>query len=157
WLPALLVAGGHVIALSPYLPLVRRELVSSSGAVALWVMTGGFVIAWFVARTPARGASAYDRVWLDFRDSFGLLWGLRVQERINALARQEKWGLELWWSGFRSSRGEEMLGGEALTEAPAAIEPVLRTSVKGLLRRFVSNEWIEQRLGTASAKEESRP
>jgi hypothetical protein len=142
WLPALLLAGGQVIALSPHLPLVRREVVSQSAAVGLLLAAAAVVAAWFVSRRPARGANAFDRLWLDFRDSFGLLWGLRVQERINAVARHECWELELVWSGFRDSRS-----GKLLREMPAAIDPGLRTSLKGLLRRFVSNEWINERLG----------
>jgi len=152
WLPVLLVAGGQIIGLSPYLPLIGRELVAASGAVALVVMTVALMFAWFIASRPTRGATAYDRLWLDFRDSFGLLWGLRVQERINAVARHEHWGLELTWRGFRTSDN-----GNSLDKMPDTIEPGLRTTLKGLLRRFVSNEWSEERLGALGAMEESRP
>ncbi len=141
WLPSLLLAGGQVVALSPYLPLVRCELVPEPGVVGLLLATASLVIARLVSRKSARGASAYDRLWLDFRDAFGLLWALRVQERLNALARQENWGVELTWAGFRISNNSE-----PLAEIPQAIEPGLRTSLEGLLRRFVSNEWIEERL-----------
>ena len=152
WLPALLLASGQIVALSPYLPALRREIVAESAAMGLMLAAGALGSAWFVAQRATRGASSYDRVWLDFRDSFGLLWGLRVQERIGAVAKQEKWGLELTWGGFRSSSS-----GESPRDIPATVEPGLRASFKGLLRRFVSNDSIEERLGGVGAKEESRP
>jgi hypothetical protein len=75
-----------------------------------------------------------------------------VQERINAVARQEKWGLELTWAGFRSSSS-----GEVVREMPEEVEPGMRTSLKGLLRRFASNEWVDERLSGWSAREQNRP
>jgi hypothetical protein len=152
WLPSLLLAAGQIIAQGRYLPLLRREVFWESDAVGLFLATAALVTTWFISRRPTRSTNPYDRLWLDFRDSFGLLWGLRVQERLNVVARQEKWGVELTWHGFRTSDH-----GNSLDKMPDTIEPGLRTSLKGLLRRFVSNEWLEERLNTAGAKGESRP
>ena len=80
------------------------------------------------------------RLWLDFRDSFGLLWSLRVQQRLNELATQNGWDHHLTWRGF-----QQRSTGQPLTQIDPSIEPTLRTSLKGLLRRFVSNHWIECR------------
>jgi hypothetical protein len=150
WLAGLLLAGGQIVALSQYLPLVRRQIVDSPESFGFYFA----VAAMFAARvasvgislreTPlsARGASGlhYDRLWLDFRDTFGLFWSLRVQERVNAAAIQYDWPLELSWSGFR-----DKASGAPLTAPSPAIEPVLRTTLKGLLRRFVSSRWIAER------------
>jgi hypothetical protein len=73
-------------------------------------------------------------IWLDFRDSFGLLWSLRVQERLNATATQHGWKTELSWDGFRPA------------EESAAQRGELRAALRGLLRRFVSGAWIARRL-----------
>ncbi|MDX1965112.1 MAG: hypothetical protein SFX18_18355 [Pirellulales bacterium] len=42
----------------------------------------------------------YAAAWREFRDLYGVVWGLRVQERINEVARLQHWGLELTWAGF---------------------------------------------------------
>jgi hypothetical protein len=142
WLASLLVAAGQILALSPHLPLLRRAIHSSAELLGLLLCVAALATAWLFWRSERSPTNAYDRLWLDFRDSFGLFWGLRVQERINAAAQQYGWDLELTWSGFRQRNGCA-----PLTAIDATIEPALRTTFKGLLRRFVSNAWIAQRLG----------
>jgi hypothetical protein len=99
------------------------------------------VVAWVVSRRRSGTDSDYERAWLDFRDTFGLFWALRVQERVNAAAKQFDWDVELGWRGFRRASN-----GAKLTEMDDNIEPALRSTFKGLLRRFVSHEWINERL-----------
>jgi hypothetical protein len=140
WLAAVLVAAGQVLALSPWLPLVREPLVPQPQLAGLAAAALGVLAAWASARRSP-GVGSYDRLWRDFRDGFGLFWALRVQERVNALAAQNGWDLELCWAGF-SRRSD----GAPLAAVPAEIEPTLRTAMKGLLRRFVSAEWIAARL-----------
>lgn len=140
WLAALFVAGGQVVALAPQLVLLRRDLVDGGPLAGLVLCGCAMVCAQDAYRRPRNARSAHDRLWLDFRDSFGLFWGLRLQERVNAAARQAGWDLELSWSGFvRPSDGAN------LATLDPAVEPALRTSMRGLLRRFVSNEWIAER------------
>jgi hypothetical protein len=79
-------------------------------------------------------SKSYDRLWLDFRDLFGLLWGLRLQERVNAASTTAKWDVELQWQGFQPRR------------VPPEHREALRQAMTGLLRRFVSHEWIAARL-----------
>lgn len=142
WLASLLVALAQVAAFSPYLPLIQRPLAPHPEVPGLLLAVAAMGAAWLIAQRETKAAWPYDRLWFDFRDRFGLFWALRVQERINAAARQYGWDLELAWSGFfRPSNGQR------LTALDPALEPVLRTTLKGLLRRFVSNEWIVERLG----------
>jgi hypothetical protein len=143
WLAALFVAASQVLTLSPHLPLIRRVLVSHAELLGLALCVVALAIGWGFSRCERSTTNAYDRLWLDFRDSFGLFWGLRVQERINAAAQQQGWDLELTWSGFRRRND-----GTPLTTIDAAIEPTLRTTFKGLLRRFVSHDWIAAQLGS---------
>lgn len=138
WHASLLIAAGQTVALAAVLPLLRRTAIPHDELIGLSLAALGLIAAWFVPRRSTRG---YDRLWLDFRDSFGLLWSLRVQERVNALARSNNWPLTLGWHGFRSLNQDE-----ATNPITTQIEPILRTSFRGLLRRFVSNEWIAERL-----------
>jgi hypothetical protein len=142
WLASILLAAGQIVALAPHLPLLRRDLIAHAEVVGLVLAAVAIVAAWAGRFTsaPPRSVLGYDRLWLDFRNTFGLFWSLRVQERINAAARQYGWPFEVAWSGFRSKAD-----GSRLTAIDPAIEPALRTSLKGLLRRFVSNRWIAER------------
>lgn len=141
WLAAALLAIAQAIALSEYLPLIHRPLFAGQFLVAL--MLG--CLAPLVARAPRCRdvASPYDRLWLDFRDTFGLFWSLRLQERVNAVAATNNWPLVLGWSGIADRET-----GASLSQFNASIEPTLRTTMKGLLRRFVSNCWIAARMGS---------
>jgi hypothetical protein len=81
------------------------------------------------ARTPL------DRVWLDFRDLLGTMWALRVLERINAASSQNGWGARLTWRRW------------IVSQAPPE---ALQRSLRMLLRRFVSEQWIDERLNGSS-------
>jgi hypothetical protein len=154
WLAATLLAAGQMLALSEYLPLVHRALFAQQHLAGLCL--GCLSLA--LARSPrSLAAGKYDRLWLDFRDTFGLFWSLRLQERVNAVAQTNGWPIWLSWSGFLSvptvpvGQGlPDDVNSEASptgTVGPLSIEPTLRTSLKGLLRRFVSGRWIAERLG----------
>jgi hypothetical protein len=140
WLASLLIAAGQLLAASRYLALLQRPLVPHAELPGLALCGCGLLAAAMASRRVAKGAMPYDRLWLDFRDSFGLLWALRVQERLNASAQQYGWNIELTWSGFRQPLRSE-------TPATDSNEPVLRTTFTGLLRRFSSHDWIAARLG----------
>jgi hypothetical protein len=145
WLASLVLAAGQVVALSPHLALLRGRLFSQPEVVGLVLTSAGLVVAWLASRRAMAAVNPYDRLWLDFRDTFGLFWGLRVQERVNAAARQQGWDFELTWSGLR-----QRADGASLAAIDASLGPTLRTTIKGLLRRFVSNRWIAERAGTSS-------
>jgi hypothetical protein len=136
---ALLVAAGQFLALSEHLPLVRREFFAGQESVGLVLLALGLAIV-RPNRRPA--ANPYDRLWRDFRDTFGLFWALRVQERVRAAGQTGQWPVQLVWSGF-----VENSTGQSVTNFDPATEPTLRATLRGLLRRFVSGEWIADRLG----------
>jgi hypothetical protein len=142
WLSSLLVAAGQVLALSPYLVPIRRPLTGEPGLVGLVLCMFGFIAAWIAARRTRDVASGYDRLWLDFRDSFGLFWALRVQERVNAAAKQQGWDVDLAWNGLRRRSDDA-----PMIDIDPNAKQSLRTTIQGLLRRFVSSDWIAERLG----------
>ena len=139
---ALLVVLGEIILFAPQLPMLGRSIVATDpGLVSL----GCFLAtAWLTWKSPARAGRtrhSFDQSWLAFRDRFGLFWGLRLQERVNAAARQYGWPFYLSWSGFRGAEDQLLL--DAI---PPAHERALRQTLMGLLRRFASAAWIAAKL-----------
>jgi hypothetical protein len=74
----------------------------------LWLRGGG--------RTPL------DRLWREFRDRFGLVWGQRLREQFNRAAANAGLGVELGWWGVR-------------TGSNAANSPAYET-LAALMKRF---------------------
>jgi len=129
WLAGILRAAAQMLLFAPYLPLLRWEPSDELRLVALALATAAVVRA-AVPLARRADASAYTRMWLDFRDQFGLHWSLRVADRVNAAAAQYAWPLRLTWRGFARTDGEPW------NDATAPAE--LRHTFDGLLRRFVS-------------------
>lgn len=143
WPAAILVAAGQLLLLGDYLPLIHRPLFAGQQLVALGLLVAAVLSTATRARRASEEITPYDRLWLDFRDTFGLFWALRLQERVSAVSQTNDWPLDLAWSGL-----VEKASGKPIQQVDPAIEPTLRTSLKGLLRRFVSGRWIAERLGS---------
>jgi hypothetical protein len=134
WLGSVLYGGGQAALLAPFLVETRLS-GEASGLLGLGLLSASWLL--LALDWPRRGAAGpLDRVWLDFRDSFGVVWGLRVAERVNATARLADWPLHLSWRGFRPRDP-----GQPLEIPPAAVD-----SLRTLLRRFVSRDWVDARL-----------
>ncbi len=126
---SLLFTSAQVCLLLGFQPLTI-PLALSVGAILMVCLQG----------TPPRTVPPLDRVWLDFRDAFGVVWGLRVQQRVNQSAEMHGWNARLNWHGFTSRDGGSI--------SPQT-EKALRNSLNNVLRRFVSPKWIADRLGEA--------
>jgi hypothetical protein len=108
---------------------------------ALWWMSGGLMglalvlgaVAEIVPRAPAR--NDLERLWLWFRDHWGVVWALRVRDRFNQSAEALGWPIRLAWPGVVWAPRRE---GSPLTVPPEAL-PML----KGLLHRFASPERLD--------------
>jgi hypothetical protein len=142
WISALLFAAAQVLLLAGYLPLGVPQLGALGVICALSLGVSAMTLA--AAGIPARcGAKRpIDQLWLDFRDTFGVLWGLRVAERINATSAMHGWEIALSWHGFHVPAGDR-----SLNDFPSHVSPVFCQSLNNLLRRFVSPEWIARRMG----------
>jgi hypothetical protein len=144
-LAAILVGLGQVLLCWPFLPWSEAphapwRLLAAAGC--------GLAAGWWSARSPRVTGHGFDRVWLDFRDTFGTLWGARVLERVNAAAVMYDWPFRLGWSGFFSASDYQRMA-----EIPPEYVADLRQTMVNLLRRFVAPHWIAERLGTV----EDRP
>ena len=67
-------------------------------AVAIWT-------ARWRSRRVARGGAGLEATWLWFRDHWGVVWALRVQERFNRSAEAMKWPVRLGWHGVVPAPG----------------------------------------------------
>lgn len=54
----------------------------------------------FVPPASSDDATAMSRAWLAFRDAYGVLWALRIAERVNAECRQHGRPIRVRWRGF---------------------------------------------------------
>jgi hypothetical protein len=141
WLAALMAAAAQALLLGEYLPfpLPQSSIASTESGLGLLAAAAMLYALW----PPRKCADSLDQLWLDFRDSFGLFWGLRVQDRIQAAGKMYAWPVALHWSGWKGPDGA------SLRELPDQQRQEILTTFRGLLRRFASNEWIDSRLDSA--------
>jgi hypothetical protein len=114
--------------------------------------------SWLAARRRPCAEAGWDRVWSDFRETFGVVWSRRVQDRINARAVTEAWDcrLEAWGivaaphlvSGIDQPAPD---GASALSSAvnrPPSLRDIdkLGQALRWHLDRFVSSVWVDRRL-----------
>ena len=129
--------------------------VLGNSTVGFWLASLAAIVAvacgrfWPSARKPA----GWNRVWLDFRDGYGVVWGLRVMERVSALASAAGAGVNLEWSGFyvvqelpTAAAGTDSNASTSSTPATSEQIRPIEAGVRNLLLKFVSSEWIDMRL-----------
>ena len=148
-LPAVLVAAGQTALLWPQLPAVRA---THGWPPVGWSLLAAAVVMWSLRvsdspRCPdgSRCPPGLQRLWLIFRDHYGLMWALRVVERFNAAATMYDWPLRLSWEGFTSVRHDG-----PLPPLPPDVQQRVDTAFRSLLRRFLSSETIDRELSTGS-------
>lgn len=132
---------GQVLLLSQHLPVPARALGTPGALGGLFTICVTLALASLALRLPRPVPQSLDRLWLDYRDLFGILWSLRVAERINASSQANGWCLTLDWRGFRVT-GEF----RSLDSLPLETRRSLERHVQSLLRRFVSRNWIGTRM-----------
>jgi hypothetical protein len=141
WLVALLLATGQVAYLASHLPFAPAP--SAWGpAIGNVCLAGSLPLAALLSRRESPAAIPLDRAWLDFRDTFGLFWSLRLQERVNDAAMKLDWPVRLTWFGFVAASD-----GRPMTNWPSDLQRAVRQTLQGLLRRFVSPRWLSARWG----------
>jgi hypothetical protein len=118
-------------------PLERRAVLWS------WV-TWTFALSVWLARWRAgRGLAPrvpFERLWFWFRDAWGAVWGLRMQEQFNRSAGLKGWPVRLSWYGLVSAspspEGRPLdVPGEAIAD------------FRGMIRRFARPEKLDHVLG----------
>ena len=141
-LPGLLYTAGNALL-----------VVTSSAACPAWMSdrwlarmwaSGCLILAIHLADRSANrdptGMNRFDRLWLDFFNQFGVVWGRRIQDRVNFIGVKESWPTQLELHGFVWA-----------TAPDPATEARIEQAFRWLLRRFVEPEWIDERLGSQPA------
>jgi hypothetical protein len=119
---------------------------TDSGAAACGLLSLAVMWAWRTAGSPIR--PGLEQVWSDYLNTFGLVWGRRLLDRVNFIASQQKWPVRLdGGGGFVSSAGE-VIASESL---PVPVRRGLEATFRWHLRRFVDADWIRRRLGESPA------
>ena len=72
--------------------------------------------------------TAFDRLWWEFRNRYGLVWGQRVREQFNRAAIHAGWPVQLHWLGLIHFAAEEPLDEETVL--------ALFKTLQALLKRF---------------------
>ena len=85
----------------------------------------------------------YDRLWVDFRDYFGIVWAKRVMDRLNDLLARETLPVRMEIDGLRWNQSLPTTEGE---RSPVYVRA--DRSLRWLLRRFVDDAWIDRRLSS---------
>jgi hypothetical protein len=150
-LPPLLAADGKTQGLRMWLLLAGILPLTTAVCAAS-------VVGRKPCRLPTSPLADWNRVWRDFRNDFGLLWAARIVERFNAQAHGSGVNVRLTWSGFeqvvfKSGDGRAQPTAVVLTEqsSPSSVSlGPLENIFRNLLRRFVSDEWIDARIRSSS-------
>ena len=82
-------------------------------ALAFWRHRGG-------------DARALDRLWLDFRDRFGVFWAQRVRDQYNRSAAHARLPGYLHWRGWQSDAGAEPCTEEQVSAMAALLMTLLK-------------------------------
>ncbi len=141
-LSAVLVAVAVFTGLTEYsqsLPTLGAAPFVPRISVSLLCLT-----ALFLARRR-RGTVAlrepHERLWIEFRDSFGILWTKRLIDRLNQTGVQEGWCVRIDLDGFH---WDESADDAQRRESLAKFDQTFRW----LLRRFADDAWIDARLAS---------
>lgn len=124
-----------------YLPMTTSEVTVNGSlmAMALGLIGIGSAIQGGLGRPE--NLRPEDRAWIDFRDSFGAFWAVRVMFRVNDAAARYEWGLWLSWNGFHQV---EIVGSNA--DFRDEVREALVTCLRKLLGDFVDDTWLDARL-----------
>jgi hypothetical protein len=83
-------------------------------------------VAYWSTHGGKRGASEFDRRWLDFRNRFGLVWAQRLREQFNRSAAHAGWPVILRWPGLRLTPGSPPPPPETQTVIVAALRSLMK-------------------------------
>jgi hypothetical protein len=130
WPAALLVGFGCGVQMFALFAPGRLPVEAHWAAgLALACVPWAALLCWL--RRP-KVVSAFDELWLEFRDRYGWLWGQRLREQFNHAARHAGWPVTLAWRGLTKS--------EAGPVTEPGVNVAMLETLKALLRRFMPED-----------------
>jgi hypothetical protein len=133
-----------------YLGLTRDDWPASRRAMSWsWCAWTLAAAAWAAHRGGARAPAArtrLERLWFWFRDLWGVVWALRIQERFNRTAELKGWPVRLGWFGLEPAGAPAGLASGAAPAGPAPGEDLTEAEAafRGLIRRFAQPERVAE-------------
>jgi hypothetical protein len=126
--PAAVAFTGGCLCLAPDLAWsTRLPALQSAGWLAIVLSPW---LAWVILWRRNASLKTFDRLWLDFRDRYGLTWGLRVRDQFNRAATHAGWPAHLGWQGLVKAGGADS-DAEALE---------MESTLRSMLKRFGSTD-----------------
>jgi hypothetical protein len=148
---AILMGAGQVALIAEYLPFYSQPASSQRELLGLGCLVAAVGFACAVVQFRSRTERSLERLWGDFRDAFGAVWSLRIAERLNASARLHRWPVEFSWDGIAvTGEGRHGLPTTDLVGLEPELQHRIERELRSYLRRFVSHDWIAQRLPSPS-------
>lgn len=155
-LAAILIAVASILLM---LPATGWDAIPIDAAiVAPMLLAGALELIYrrnrYLGQLPALSREqAAQKLWLMFRDQFGVLWARRVIDRMAVFERRERWATELSLDGFtHASTGRDLAN--PVNGGPPLVTDVSDFELKRplevlcwLLRRFADAKWLQQQLG----------
>jgi hypothetical protein len=137
-----------------YLGLTHTDWTDRSRALVwqwvAWLLALGIWVADWCASKPVAGGTDFERLWLWFRDHWGVVWAIRIEDRFNRSAESSGWLTRLTWFGVTQVESSPKA---ASSTPPDQAEAMLR----GLIRRFADPDRLDEvSRGSASGSCDSR-
>lgn len=114
-------------------PTAGDRLLELAAVFSRYLLAASPWFALVATRALPRPSLPFDRLWIGFRDRFGLVWGQRVREQFNRAAAHAGWPVVLRWRGLRAA-------GVIVEKDQAAMLDTLRALVKRFGRDSNSDE-----------------
>jgi hypothetical protein len=133
YLPTRFAPAALALLLGCALELATLLIATGTGQQhRLGLEAGWLAIAFtpWIAYASSRGGHAvcseFDRIWLGFRNRFGLVWSQRLREQFNRSAAHSGWPVVLRWQGLRLLPGSPPPEGETQAQILATLRALLK-------------------------------
>jgi hypothetical protein len=120
-------------------PMERRAALWSWVA---WTLAASGSSARSAARRAPAGRTRLEQLWCWFRDLWGVVWALRIQDRFNQIGERKGWPVRLSWFGLVPAEAASAVEPVAFADPPEA-----EATFRGLIRRFAQGGRLDEVVG----------